>query len=194
MRKRLKRPYVVVIVIAAALLFGFFYRCMFSAYQRTVYPQKFHEFVSASAAEFGVPEGLIYAVIKTESNFDPEALSSAGAEGLMQLLPSTFEWITNYILVERLDTASIRNPEINIRYGTCLLAWLHNRYGNWETALAAYNAGHGNVDRWLVDEHYSDGEGGLANIPFAETRRYVEITVNSAGIYEKLYYSEKGDH
>jgi soluble lytic murein transglycosylase len=110
----------------------------------------------------------------------------------MQLMPSTFEWLTNDILNENLSAAMLKDPGVNIRYGTFLLSRLYGQYGNWKTVFAAYNAGMGNVNKWLEDERYSDGSGNLTFIPFAETRRYVELADKSAGIYKRLYY-DKGD-
>ena len=138
---------------------------------KSVYPRDFGEYVSASSKEFGVPEQVLFAVIKSESNFDANAVSKAGAIGLMQLLPSTFRWLSDDVLGERLDSALIYDPETNIKYGACMLARLFDYYGNWDTAFAAYNAGMGTVNGWLGDSRYSDGDGRLTNIPYDETRR-----------------------
>ncbi|HHT54828.1 MAG TPA: lytic transglycosylase domain-containing protein [Clostridiales bacterium] len=178
------------IILLAALLFGYLYSLMYTAYLKSVYPRDFGEYVSASSKEFGVPEQVLFAVIKSESNFDANAVSKAGAIGLMQLLPSTFRWLSDDVLGERLDSALIYDPETNIKYGACMLARLFDYYGNWDTAFAAYNAGMGTVNGWLGDSRYSDGDGRLTNIPYDETRRYVVLTGKAVMMYEKLYYSD----
>lgn len=178
------------IILLAALLFGYLYSLMYTAYLKSVYPRDFGEYVSASSKEFGVPEQVLFAVIKSESNSDANAVSKAGAIGLMQLLPSTFRWLSDDVLGERLDSALIYDPETNIKYGACMLARLFDYYGNWDTAFAAYNAGMGTVNGWLGDSRYSDGDGRLTNIPYDETRRYVVLTGKAVMMYEKLYYSD----
>ncbi len=143
-----------------------------------LYPVKFSEEVGAAAMEFGVPEATVFAVIKCESNFDPNAVSSAGAVGLMQLLPDTYEWLC---LLEGKtgDPDDLYDPMTNIRYGTKLLAYLHDeRYGgDWRAVHAAYNAGWGRVDRWIE-------EGRMDDIPFRETREYVKLIEKAKEIYQ----------
>ncbi len=193
MKKKKKKFLTALIVILFALVFGIVYWQMYNAYLRSIYPQKFSGFVSDSAAEFGVPEPVLYAVIRTESNFDTSAVSYAGAVGLMQLMPSTFKWLTDDILGEHLDSALLNDPGVNIRYGAYLMSRLYDQYGNWNTVFAAYNAGPGNVNKWLADERYSDDAGNLTDVPFYETRRYLEIVDRSVKMYEKLYYTDKGE-
>ena len=105
----------------------------------------------------------------------------------MQLMPDTFTWLTNEILFDHLESGMLYDPETNIKYGTYYLSRLYDRYGDWELALAAYNGGPGNVDEWLADPAYSDGEGGLSKIPFRETRRYVKKVTDAREVYERLY-------
>lgn len=151
-------------------------------------PEDIAAYVEKYADEFGVPENLIYAVIKTESDFDSSAESSAGAVGLMQLSAITFDEITNYRLKEGLDIGMRYDPETNIRYGTYYLSRMFSRYGNWDTALAAYNAGLGNVDKWLENPDYGDSATStLKYIPFTETRNYVKKVNRALAKYDKLY-------
>ena len=152
---------------------------------RAVYPRKYSETVERCASLYGVPPQIIYAVIKTESNFDPEAVSSAGAIGLMQIMPSTFSWLTE-LMDEEHDISALRDPAINIQYGTFFLRYLYDLYGNYNTAFAAYNAGIGNVSKWLESEQYSHN-GQLTAIPFAETAVYVQAVTERAERYQKLY-------
>lgn len=147
---------------------------------RWEYPLEHREIVAAWSEEYDVPEEIIYAVIKTESDFVLNAESAAGAKGLMQIMPSTFAYIAS-----KLDVA-VSEEEIglanrNIQFGTYYLSYLYLRFEDWNTALAAYNAGEGNVSDWLNNEAYTNENGELLpdKIPFPETRNYVE-KVNAA--------------
>ena len=105
----------------------------------------------------------------------------------MQMMPDTFAWLTDEILFEHLESGMLYDPETNIKYGTYLLSRFYDRYGDWELTLAAYNGGVGNVDSWLEDPEYCDGEGGLKKIPFKETRNYVKKVTDARDTYERLY-------
>jgi len=122
-------------------------------------------------------------VIESESKFDAHARSSAGAIGLMQLTPSTAEGIAQYTGGGNFHLSDLDNPEINVRYGAWYLRHLLNKYGDERTALAAYNAGQENVDRWRAAH-----EG----VQFAETRDYVSKVERLKGIYRRAYASQLG--
>lgn len=184
------RASVILILAVVAIAVGFLADFLITCFEKNAYPREYAEYVDHYAEVYGVPETLIYAVIRTESGFDSGAVSSAGAVGLMQMLPETFAWLTDEILFEHLESGMLYDPETNIRYGTYLLSRLYDRYGSWEVALAAYNGGVGNVDKWLEDPAYSDGDGGLKKIPFRETRQYVKKITNAYETYERLYGKE----
>lgn len=178
------------IILAISILLGFLMDGTITLFENATHPMKYEEFVEKYAAEYDVPTPVIYAVIYSESHFDPAAVSHAGAIGLMQMMPTTYEWLctkTGDFCEERL----LYNPETNIRYGTYLLSILHDRYGNWETAYAAYNAGIARVDGWLEDPAYTDEYGNLTNIPFEETRTYVKRVQKAREIYERLCNDNK---
>jgi soluble lytic murein transglycosylase len=181
----------VLIILAISIVFGlvFDFVCKKIEYATYPMPEAYAEHVKRYSREFGVPENLIWAIIKTESGFDSSAESDVGAVGLMQLMPSTFDEITNYRLKDGFDIGMRYDPATNIRYGTYYISYLYTRYGNWDTALAAYNAGLGNVDDWLSNPQYTDLEtkGGLKDIPFTETRNYVKKVNKALSMYEKLY-------
>ena len=139
-----------------------------------------------AAAEFKVPLPLVLAVIRTESDFRPNAVSEAGACGLMQLLPDTFTFLREDIFGDDLPDSEIFNPAVNIRYGTYYLSYLFEKFGNWFTALAAYNAGEGRVSAWLRDKELSP-DGRLAIIPFSETAEYVQSALEHYGEYRSKY-------
>ena len=161
--------------------------------QKQLYPRHYTEYVTRYAEKYDVPENLIYAVIETESGFRADAVSPVGAVGLMQLMPVTFEWLTEYQLRENLPARKISDPETNVRYGVFYLRWLYDRYGHWSEACAAYNAGHGNVDKWLKDSDMTDRDGRLMTdrIPNDETRTYVKKVESAYNAYARLYPSDK---
>ena len=156
---------------------------------RIKYPKQYSTYVEHYAKAYDLPPHLVYAVVRTESNFDSNAQSAAGAIGLMQLMPSTFRWITDDVLRERLDDGMIYDPETNVRYGCLYLRRLYDRYGEWSAALAAYNAGPGRVDAWLDDPAMLDEAGRLdpTAIPTEETRRYVPAVLEAMRQYDQLY-------
>lgn len=156
---------------------------------RALYPREYSELVEKYAKQYDVPENLVYAVMRTESGFDPQAISRVGAVGLMQMMPSTFRWLTEDILVESLEDDALYDPEVSIRYGVFYLRRMYDRYGDWQTALASYNAGSGRVDGWLEDKTLTDWKGDLIvdRIPFEETRGYVKKVVKAYDAYSRLY-------
>lgn len=151
--------------------------------------QRHHvEEVEAAAKEFNVDESLIYAVIRTESRFDDDAQSSAGAIGLMQLMPDTFTWLQEHKDGKVIYTAdALTVPEINTRYGTYYLSYLIDLYDDVPTALAAYNAGTTNVDEWLQDPDYSSDGKTLTEIPYSETKSYVKKVTHAQDRYRQIY-------
>ena len=189
------RSVVIVVILLISIGMGFLLDLLISCGERLVYPkpEAYAKYVETYSDRFDVPEHIIYAVIEVESNFDADAVSDAGAVGLMQLMPDTFKWLTQNILFEYRDVAMRYDPETNIRHGTCYLSWLYDRYGRWDLVFAAYNAGQGNVDEWLEDDDYADGEGGLAEIPFSETKNYVKKVTKAMEKYDQLYGIEPTD-
>lgn len=153
------------------------------------YPLKYEDEVNAASEKYNVEKALIYAVIKTESNFDPDAKSSVGAMGLMQIMPETFTWLnTHHIKDETHKLEDMYDPKINIEYGTQLLAVLLEKYDNEETAVCAYNAGVGNVDEWLKDPECSDDGVTLKSVPFSETDNYRKKVARNKSTYIELYF------
>jgi soluble lytic murein transglycosylase len=152
-------------------------------YLRARYPLEYEQLVRANARRHDLDPALVAAVIYAESRFDPNARSSSGAVGLMQLLPDTAEFIAKKTGGTRFVVADLRDPEVNVRYGSWLLAYLRDRYGDEETVLAAYHAGPGNVDEWK-----REGSG----IAFPETRAYVAEVERVRRVYEKAYGAELG--
>jgi soluble lytic murein transglycosylase len=189
---KITRPVAVILIIAISFLTGFAVNGIINGIEKSQRPDEHREIVEKYAAEYNVPAYIIFAIIDTESNFDENANSSAGAMGLMQMMPSTFEWLTSSDhLGENLLCDNLYDPEVCIRYGTYYLRYLFEKFYNWDTVFAAYNAGEGNVAKWLASREYSDGRGSLKNIPFEETRNYVKKVNKSAKYYKNTYYKNE---
>ncbi len=157
-------------------------------FEKMQYPTKYEEIVQEMSEKYDVSDELIYAVIRTESSFDEEAGSSAGALGLMQIIPDTFDWLQMYYHGEvTMETEMLFEPEINIEYGTMFLSFLLDRYTEETSCIAAYNAGFGAVDDWLLDDEYSKDGEKLSYIPYPETENYVAKVVNAKIKYKDLY-------
>lgn len=152
------------------------------------YPLEYEAEINAAAEEFSVPKEIICAVIYVESSFDKDAVSSAGARGLMQVMPSTFGDIQKALKTEYTDD-DLFDPEINIRAGTYYLSYLYKLLGDWQLVHAAYNAGIGKVWDWLEDENYAK-DGKLINIPYEETEKYVEKIELAKEKYAELYFEK----
>lgn len=152
-------------------------------YLRARYPLEYESIVRTHAANHDLDPALLAAVVYVESRFDPEVESSAGAVGLMQLLPDTAKGIALRTGGDRFVVSDLRNPEINVRYGSWYLDHLRERYGDLSTTLAAYHAGPGNVDSWRA-------EGG--GIAFPETRDYVRQVFEARRAYRDAYPQELG--
>lgn len=149
------------------------------------FPLRYEAYIEKYADKYGLDKYLVMGVICAESKFDPTAHSGV-AKGLMQITDDTAEWIA-----ERLGTDFYEDmaydPETGISMGCCYLAYLMGIYENEDTALAAYNAGMGNVWKWLSDESYSaDGET-LFDMPYGETKKYVKRVRRLEALYKKLY-------
>jgi len=153
-------------------------------YLRSRYPLEYEQVIEAYAHERHLDPTLVAAVIYAESRFDPNVRSSAGAVGLMQVLPETGEFIARSTGGTAFVEADLRDPDINVRYGTWLLDYLRTRYdGDVTTALAAYHAGPTNVDEWR-----RSGSG----IEFPETRAYIDEVLRVKQVYAQAYGRDLG--
>ena len=151
-----------------------------------LYPLAYEDVILACGREYDVPAALICGVIRRESRFRENATSRAGAYGLMQLTEPTFRELCAELGLA--STEEIMSPYHNVRCGIYYLRCLYDRYGSWETALAAYNAGLGNVDRWLEDPRYTADGKTLHTIPYRETAAYVQDVLKTKEIYYILYH------
>jgi soluble lytic murein transglycosylase len=152
-------------------------------YARLWYPLHYSSIVRVHATNYDLDPSLLAAVIEQESKFRADAKSSAGAIGLMQLQPATAKGIAIRTGGSKFVLSDLYDPELNIRYGSWYLHHLMVKYGDERLALAAYNAGQQNVDRWRAA-----GEG----VQFPETRAYVDKVEHLKKIYRRAYASELG--
>ena len=152
-------------------------------YERMRYPLHYEQIVVGHAENYDLEPQLVAAVIYQESKFDASAVSDSGAVGLMQLLPATAQGIADRTGGAGWHERDLLDPELNVRYGSWYLRHLLDKYGDEELALAAYNAGQTNVDRWR-----DEGRG----IEFAETRHYVQRVQELKAIYARAYADELG--
>ena len=210
MTKKLIIFLVILIVILAATLILFKIVRIQDVVLRQIYPLQYETYVEKYSEKNNLDKYLVYAVIKVESNFKPEVTSSAGAIGLMQLMEETAVERLNVISSSEnssnennlLNAASINeetdssepdnndlyDPETNIKIGTSYLAYLIELYdGNIVLALTAYNAGLGNVEKWIKDGIIKADGSDIENIPYKETENYVRKILSSYQMYLKIY-------
>ena len=177
LRKRRKQVVLWILLIAVALggAFGIYAT-------RRFFPMKYCNVIERYATKYDLPPELIYAIIRAESSFNRYAVSHAGASGLMQIMEPTGVWAAEQMGLVDFDYEHIFEPELNIHIGTWYINRLIRQFGgNLDTALAAYNAGSGNVNSWLNEQGSTDHS--LERIPFGETRNYVE----RVNLYQNVY-------
>jgi soluble lytic murein transglycosylase len=190
-RRTILRRRALAVLGAIALVFGTLLLVLplfHHAVQEITLPLRHEDIIRQQAREKGVDPALIAGVIYTESRFRDGQRSSAGALGLMQLTPATARYIARKSGGTQFVLDDLATPQVNIAYGTYYLRYLMRRYdGNETFALAAYNAGEGNVDRWITAAR-AHGRGlTIDAIPFAETRGYVSSVESAKRAYRHAY-------
>lgn len=154
---------------------------------KAIYPLKYEEEILKYSSQYNLDEYLVMGVISSESSFTEEAQSHKSAKGLMQLKEETALWCVENLKLD-IELEDIYHPEQNICVGCAYLSYLKDLYGgNTTIAIAAYNAGLGNVNKWLSDHRWADKDGNLKTIPFEETEKYVKKVEKRAKIYKMLY-------
>ena len=158
--------------------------CIFSmlafvVFNFVVAPNKYESFIEKYAGDYGLESALVYAVAKTESNFDADAVSSSGARGILQLMPSTAQWVAGRLGEEYSDDL-LFDAETNIRYGCFYLRYLTEKFKDVWVVVAAYNAGEGAVRDWINE----DGSLDENVISYGETKRYVSKVKKYYSIYK----------
>lgn len=177
----MKLKNLIIILAAAALVYVFSHGYIEKNY---IYPLKYSEYVEKAAEKYDVDKYLVYSIIKSESSFNEYARSHADAKGLMQVTDETAEWAAEKMNMH--EDFNIYNPEININIGTWYISKLiDDNGGDLVLALASYNAGGGNVKKWL--ENSGKDEFDIERIEFKETKTYVEKTLKYYKKYKQLY-------
>ena len=180
----MKKKILLIIIILIAICLVIFKDKLLSI----IYPDKYKEIVERYSREYGVDNKLVLAIIKSESNFNPNVKSHKGAIGLMQLMENTAIEISQKIGIEEENIKEkLSDPETNIRIGTKYLSDLIEKYDNIELALTAYNAGTGNVEKWIEEKVIKSDGSDIEKVPFKETNKYVRTTLRNYRIYEDLY-------
>lgn len=152
-----------------------------------LFPIKYTEHILKYSTEYQIDPYLLAAIIKAESGFDKDAASNKGAVGLMQLTEPTAIWIAESSGNEEFSTDELYDPETSIKMGTWYLDNIRKEFGSTETILAAYNAGRGNVRKWIDKALISEDQEGYSDIPFEETKNYIEKVLINQKIYKLLY-------
>jgi soluble lytic murein transglycosylase len=156
-------------------------------------PLRHEDIIRQQADQKGIDPALIAGVIYAESHFRDGQVSAAGAQGLMQLTPETARYIARKSGGVAFKIDDLGTPQVNIAYGAYYLRYLMKRYGDNENfALAAYNGGEGNVDRWIAKARAKDEALTIDAIPFAETRAYVTKVQDAQAEYRRTYRRELG--
>ncbi len=152
------------------------------------YPWPYRAEITAAAERYRLDSYLVAALIKVESNFDPRACSEAGARGLMQVMPRTGAWAARAVGITAFSPEQLYQPEVNLLVGCWYLRHLLDEFeGNLVAALAAYNAGRGNVHAWLRAGRWQGTLADLEKIPFPETAVYVRMVLRCYQVYKFLY-------
>ena len=155
-------------------------------------PLQHQDIIRQQASEKRLDPALIAAVIYAETKFDPRP-SSAGAQGLMQIMPETAQFLAHRSRARTFSASDLATPQVNIAYGSYYLRYLLDEYGGSKIlAIAAYNAGEANVDRWIARARSGDHRLTVADIPFPETRAYVTKVLRAQHDYRTSYASELG--
>jgi soluble lytic murein transglycosylase len=158
------------------------------AFQRLLFPTPYTNLVLAESANFGVDPRLMYALFRQESLFDPRATSWVGARGLAQVMPETGQGIAQNLGVSDFQLDSLYQPVVSVRFGTFYLGRrLQDMNGSIQAALAAYNGGLGNAQRWAGGATVADPDLFAELIDFPETENYVKIVYGNYGVYRSIY-------
>jgi len=189
MNKAVKNTTAIIIILTLSIILGYVFSRIIVSIEKNNHPLKYEDMVEKYSKEYKVPQEIIYAVIKAESGFRADVVSGAGAVGLMQIMPDTFDWLMKYQTKEELSHGLLYDPDTNIKYGTYYLNYLYKRFNSWDIAFAAYNGGPNR--EWLSNPEYINAETGeIVHIPIEETRNYVKRVNKNIEVYKRLYFSK----
>lgn len=182
-----KKRFITVFLICVILILTIF--ALYNA-GRSMYPLRYEKLVAEYSGRYNLDPFLVLAVIRAESSFRRNAVSHKSARGLMQITEGTGKWGAEKIGITGYSTEMLFEPETNIHIGCWYLSTLYKEFGDTDLVLAAYNAGSGNVSKWLANDKLSSDGKALDDIPFTETKKYVDKVKNGYIIYKKLYENE----
>ena len=182
-----KKRFYTAITITALIVISLIVALLIPPVTKAVYPLKYESQILTHSAQYDLDPYLIMGIISAESQFEADAVSHKDAMGLMQVKEETAKWCIDHFELDA-DVEDIYKPDTNILIGCAYIDYLIDMFeGNTDVAVAAYNAGQGNVKKWLADSRYSDDGKTLKNIPFDETEKYVKKVRNREKIYRDLY-------
>lgn len=176
MTKFIKFIFTLIIIAAVTFFVG-----------RYIYKTDYLTVINNECMQYNIDPIEILSIIKAESNFKSDAVSAKNAIGLMQITPETANWCAEKMGMGAVSQSDLYVPKINIKIGIFYYNYLLERYNNINTAIAAYNGGMGNVDKWLKDSRYSDDGVTIKSTPYPETTRYITKINNNIKIYKLLY-------
>jgi len=187
LRKSLFQSFVILVILFLSIVCGLVCHTIGQKIDIRNHPREYEEYVTKYAGEYGVPEYILYALIKNESDFVSNLVSADGEIGLTQLSPTTFSWLLT-LTKETMEPGILYDPETNIRYGAYMLSYLYTEYSRWNTVFAIMHAGVETVENWMTDSTLVDELGNLVDFPSQETAKYVDQMNKTAEIYQRLYY------
>jgi len=182
-----RRSAVVIAILLLSILIGYIYQLIGNKVDIKNHPREYSEFVEKYSAEYGVPEYILYAVIKNGSGFQSNHVSDDGRIGLMQITPECFSWLLT-LTKESHNDGILYDPETNIRYGAYMMSFLYTQYSRWKTVIAICVTDEKTVQKWCENPENTDDNGNLTFIPDENVRRKVDNIQETADIYQKLYY------
>ena len=179
----------IVLIVMGLIAYGVFHSAWFQ--KKYIYPYPYREMVDDNARKNDLDPLLVLSIMKAESKFSAGAYSRAGAVGLMQLMPDSALWIADQMGIRIHSAADLEKPEVSIAIGSWYFeSLLEENHGNKVLALAAYNAGRGNVAAWIKERHWSQDFDETERIPFTETREFVRRVLSNYREYKRLYEDE----
>ncbi len=191
MKLTFRRLILFLVILGLSVGFGFAFDAAAGALERRQYPMdsRYAALIRENADTHGIPEPILWAMVRTESDFASNAVGADGSIGLMQLAPEDFNRILSEILGEApSEPGLLYDPETNLHCGSAYLSYLYRRYGVWETVYAAWHAGPSTVDAWLRDPDCVDELGRLQRIPDADTEAFAATVRKAVEMYTSLYF------
>ncbi len=177
----------ILFILGLVLLILLFYISVSGIFLRLLYPKRYETYIESYSERYKLDPSIVYSIIKVESSFDPNAESVKGARGLMQLMPDTAGWAASELSIKGYDPDMLYDPKINIMMGCWYFSKLLKEFGDMTIALASYNAGSGRVRRWLEEDVWSGKAENIDEIPFSETRDYINKVLSTRKWYIRLY-------